>query len=593
MATKKLINSVNNTVHEALTGLCFTYPQLEYNSSKRVVLIPNCNDRDDKVSIICGGGSGHEPFAAGFVGRGMLTASIAGSVFAAPPANHIYYALERVSNKAGTLVIIPNYTGDCLNFGIAIEKARQQGHKMTEIIVGDDCSIVTDEQSRVGKRGLVGMLFVMKIAGTIAERGKALDEVAYHARMVTDNLATYGVGLTPCSLPGQGLMFQLPEDEVEIGLGVHGEAGYSRIKTRSASEIVSIMLDSITRSLLLTSGNFVAVLINNFGATSQLEQGIVIYEVVTQLRKRGIEPLRVYSGALMTSLDSAGVHISVLKLPEEHKNHYIDCLDEKTDAPCWPGCAYSIPLSTKLQHTTNEQQTSQVKLLSSAKITPRGPKLNEKQTEILKECIKNACRAIIKNEKILNNLDRGCGDGDCGSTHKTLANEILLTLERLSFSYPGSLLGELSEIAEECMGGTSGAIYSLLFTSASSVFAAEDVNQKKDENWAQLWLQAWSSGLENVIKYSKTQPGDRTMIDALEPACLAFKNNLKNGKFDNLAVKKAAEAAQKGCNMTKTMMPRAGRAAYVKQLQFFKDVDAGAFGVVIWINAITETLLRV
>ncbi|KAH0546262.1 hypothetical protein KQX54_007615 [Cotesia glomerata] len=421
MASKQLINSVDTTVEETLAGLCCAYPQLEYHPSKRVVLAANYKNRKNKVSIICGGGSGHEPFAAGFVGAGMLTASIAGSVFAAPPPNNILHALNCVSNDAGTLVVIPNYTGDCLNFGITIEKARQKNLKIAEIIVGDDCSIPASDQGRAGKRGLVGLLFVIKITGAMAERGNSIDEILYHAKVVADCIATYGVGLRSCSLPGQGLMMEMPADEIEIGLGIHGEAGYHRIKIKSASEVITILLETISETLSLNTGDSVAVLVNNFGGTSQLEQGIVINEIVTQLRNKNINVCRVYSGVLMTSLDSAGVHVSVLKLPEEFKKIYLDCLDDKTDAPCWPGCAYTLP-TLDCNNKFVDNKVPGVERTTSLPKNLIGPKISDRNANILKECLLNACKAIINNEETLNTLDRGCGDGDCGSTHKKLAD---------------------------------------------------------------------------------------------------------------------------------------------------------------------------
>ncbi|XP_008553178.1 triokinase/FMN cyclase isoform X1 [Microplitis demolitor] len=584
MSSKQLINSVDTTVGETLSGLCCAYPKLEHHQTKNVVLIANYNNRKNKVSIISGGGSGHEPFAAGFVGTGMLTASVAGSVFAAPPPNHILHALNSVYNDAGTLAVIPNYTGDCLNFGIAIEKARQKHPKISEIIIGDDCSIPKSDQGRAGKRGLVGILFVIKITGAMAERGNGIDEILYHAKILADCIATYGVGLRSCSLPGQNMLVDMPADEIEIGLGVHGEAGYRRIKIKKASEVVGILLETISQTLSLLSNDSVAVLVNNFGGTSQLEQGIVINEIVTQLRSKNIKVCRIYSGVLMTSLDAAGIHISILKLLEEYKKLYIDCLDDTTEAPCWPGCAYSLPALNCIDKKFSSAQVPDTKDFKKNFV---GPKLNERESRIIKECLINACKAIINNEETLNTLDRGCGDGDCGSTHKKLADNILKSMDTLSTSYPVSLLTELSEIAEECMGGTSGAVYSLMFTTAASALA----DSEAEAGWPQLWAQAWRSAINGVIKYSKAEPGDRTMLDALNPACAAFTDQLTHAEF-NVVIKKTVDAAKLGCNLTKQMIPKAGRAAYVKQSKFLNDVDAGAFGAVIWINAIAEILIR-
>ncbi|XP_011299957.1 bifunctional ATP-dependent dihydroxyacetone kinase/FAD-AMP lyase (cyclizing) [Fopius arisanus] len=576
MASKQFINSADNAVHETLSGLCTVYPGLNYHSLKRVVVRADFDERDkNKVSTICGGGSGHEPFAAGFVGRGMLSASVAGSVFAAPPPNNVLHALKCVRGNGGTLVIIPNYTGDCLNFGIAIERARQEGLKIAEIVIGDDCSISSSELGRAGRRGLVGMIFVMKIAGALSQRLKPLEEVHHHAQIVSENIATFGVGMRACSLPGQGPIFKLPDDEMEVGLGVHGEAGYDRMKIKNSREIVSIMLTSISQALSLTKGDDVAVIINNFGGTSQLEQGILAHDVAELMRKNEVNVVRTYSGMLMTSLDGAGVHVSVLKLPEVHEELYIQCLDDPTDAPCWPGCSLSRPI----------EFTPQLEKESHEIIRESGKRLENSGIKIFKECLKNACQAIIENEEILNNLDRGCGDGDCGTTHKTLANGILSSLESLKIPFPASLLMELSGIAEECMGGTSGAVYSLFFATSAAALV-----RNSEENWNKLIADAWRSGIDGVMKYSKARLGDRTMLDALEPAWKAFNDNSTKSLRD--ATNAAAEAARKGSAATEKMVPRAGRASYVKNSEFLTNVDAGAFGVVIWLTALSETLSK-
>ncbi|XP_012525510.1 triokinase/FMN cyclase isoform X2 [Monomorium pharaonis] len=574
---KNLINSFDDAVSETLSGLSYTYPQLEHHVSHRVVLSPDHRDRRDKVALICGGGSGHEPFAAGFVGGGMLTASIAGSIFAAPPSIHITYALRCLAeNSKGILVIVPNYTGDCLNFGIAIEKTRQTGVTVEEVIVDDDCSIPENERSVAGKRGLVGMLFVIKIAGALAEKGLPLCQVAEIARHVSQSIATYGIGLSACAIPGQGLMFELAQDEIECGMGVHGEAGYERIKLGTASELVTLMLKRICDALSLSINDSVAVIVNNFGALSQLEQGIVVHEVVKQLHNMGIQPVRIYSGSLMTSLNSVGIHISVLKLNESYGDVFVECLDEKTSAPCWPGCAYSVPsrFSTSIPSKDTEKE----------KVNKIGISLNVPDQQLIKSCLKNACAAIIEKEAYLNGLDRGCGDGDCGSTLKRFADGILSNLDNLSLSHPAALLTEIANIAEEHMGGTSGALYCLFFTTGAKVLASFE----QEEDIRRIWCYTFRSGLNCLEKYGKAKAGSRTMIDTMHGACMTYEKLLKEYSSD--FYDKIAAAAWEGCYSTKNMKPKAGRASYIKQAQYLTDVDAGAYAAAIWIAAIVQTI---
>ncbi|XP_050472812.1 triokinase/FMN cyclase-like isoform X3 [Bombus huntii] len=574
---KSLVNEVNNAVTESLFGLSFAFPQLEYQESHKVVLMPNLQERKHKVSLICGGGSGHEPFAAGYVGNGMLAAAVAGSIYAAPPSKHISYAIDRVSqyNNTGILMVVPNYTGDCLNFGIAIEKARQKGLKISEVIVNEDCSIPKEEQGVAGKRGLTGIIFVMKIAGALAEQGLSLEEVTKTAHDVLQNIATYSVGLTACAIPGQSPMFELGDDEIEVGQGIHGEAGYEKMKLKPCSEIVAFMLKRLREALSLKSGDSVAVIINNFGALSQLEQGIVVYDVVKHLRSMNIEPLRVYAGLLMTSLNSAGVHITLLKLSGDDKSFFLGCLDAPTVAPKWPGCVYSIS-------TENARKVVQDPVARTVETI--GMEITLELQNLLKQCLKSACESIIQKETHLNDLDRGCGDGDTGSTLNRLATGILGNLDKFQFSHPSSVFTELAHIAEEEMGGTSGALYSLFFTSITT----ELVSISEKEGWLQIWARTFRSGLNCLIKYGKAKPGDRSMVDALNAFCDTFENLLHKPLVDICDALKIA--TWKACESTKNMKAKVGRASYVKQTQYFQNVDAGAYAVATCVEAITNVL---
>ncbi|XP_014236373.1 triokinase/FMN cyclase-like [Trichogramma pretiosum] len=579
MSGKHLLNLVDDAVDESLKGLVFTYPQLELNELERVVFKSGWSTSNNKVSIISGGGSGHEPFPAGFVGDGMLTASVSGSIYAAPPTSHILQTIKCLgrASQAGCLVIIPNYTGDCLNFGLAIEKARSSGLKVNQVIVGEDCSIPDDELGIAGKRALPGILLVIKIAGAFAQMGRNLEEVTNWAQSVASRIASCSIGLTPCIVPGRGPMFTLPNDEVEFGQGLHGEAGYKRIKLQKARFMVGLMLDTIIKTLQLQEQDKVIVLINNFGGLSQLEQGIVTKEVVEQLREKNIQPVRIYSGTLMSSLDSAGVHVTCLKLAAADDSFIIEALDQTTNAPKWPGGSLSIPSTREPIKKSLEVDQKESKCLL-------GPALNKKQTELMKICLNKACGEIIHEERTINDLDRACGDNDCGSTLKRLANGISSSIDQLSLSHPATLLTEIASIAENRMGGTSGALYGLMFTTASASIKKQIL---KNNNWLQIWMEAWSAGIEGIKNYSAARLGDKTMIDVLEPTLQDLKSNFANDAVLSIV----AKAAEKHAEATKYLIPRAGRASYVKQLKYLKDMDAGAFGASVWIKAIATAMI--
>ncbi|CAG2053598.1 unnamed protein product [Timema podura] len=245
---KKLINTVDTCVADMLSGITLALPGLSLHTSKRVILVNRWANRGDSVGLISGGGSGHEPFCAviklrtifgggptGYVGGGMLTAAVAGSVFASPPSSSVLHAIRKVGQgtTAGTLVIIANYTGDILNFGLAVEWAKNEGLKVESMVVGEDCALLSQDgttNSSTGRRGMCGLLFVYKITGAMSEEGKSLREIKATAIEVNNSMATIGVSLSACSLPGSGPLFQVAADEMELGLGVHGEAGKQKLK---------------------------------------------------------------------------------------------------------------------------------------------------------------------------------------------------------------------------------------------------------------------------------------------------------------------------------------------------------------------------
>lgn len=579
---KKLINSVDSCVDDMLKGLVSCHPGLDLHAKRRVVLIKEWEQRGNKVALVSGGGSGHEPFAAGYVGDGMLTAVSAGSVFASPPASSVLHAIKCVSinSTGGVLVIIPNYTGDCLNFGLAVEWARKREIKVDTVTVGEDCAISELRNSNPPRsRGMCGLVFTYKIGGAMSEEGKSLTEIKNELTKVVNSMATIGVALSACSLPGSPPLFTLAPQEMELGLGVHGEAGASRIKMCSASEAVEIMLDKLTSTLLLSEGDEVAALINNLGGSSHIEEWIVANEVISQLGSQNISVRRIYVGPIMTSLDMLGMQICLLRLDAENRDKWLRYLDCETNAPAWPGTNLSLPSLFKPQKSESDIEEHIV-------LQEKGLILRNEETLIFKDCLTAASNAIITEEKHLNELDSGCGDGDCGSTLRRLAEGILEEIGKSSLSCPGKVFLQLANVAETCMGGTSGAVYSLMFISAGAKLEDSSLNCSK------AFEDAWKCSLEGVMKYSTAREGDRTMLDALIPAYNTYSKCTKETRDDHIkALKCAIDAAEKGCLSTQSMKARAGRAAYVNEA-LLTDVDAGAHGVVLWLKAVCCVLIE-
>lgn len=578
--SKKLINSPEHCVDEMLDGLVRAHPGLCLHPANRVILRKEWAQNKDKVALIIGGGSGHEPFAAGYVGKGMMSAAVAGSVFASPPTKNVLHAIRCVTqgNKAGTVVFIANYTGDCLNFGLAVEWAKSEGLKVESVVLGEDCALLGTDGT-VGRRGMAGMMLILKITGAMAEEGKSLSEIITASQKLLSCLATYGVGLSACSVPGSGPLFKIGDDEMELGLGVHGEAGIKRVKVLKATETVQWMLESIIKTLKLESGDDVVVFINNLGGTSQLEQWLVAGEVHKQLSALAIIIHRLYAGCIMTSLEMAGVQVSVLKISDSH-NEWLHYLDAKTDACGWPGSPLSVPIQTCLKEAPPPVEPEE-------EYKDVGPSLSPKDSKKLKKCIEAIANSLILNTHKLNELDSTCGDGDTGSTLQRLAEDILQNLEDLPLSSPYNLFKKLSSLAEESMGGTSGALYSLMLAKAGMTFETEN----KVIN-ANIWVQALRDGINGTLHYSNAKTGDRTMFDALIPACEVFQSsNISTLKDALPALKAAVKAAKEGCEETRNMKARLGRASYVDP-HLVKDVDAGAYGVTVWLETLYNELKK-
>jgi len=326
---KKLINSTESVVEEMLAGIEAAHPEVRKLDTANVLV--RKDSPVNKVALISGGGSGHEPAHGGFVGKGMLDAAVAGAVFTSPTPDQIYEAIKAVATEAGVLLVIKNYTGDVMNFEMAGEMAAADGLRVDQIIVNDDVA-VEDSTYTTGRRGVAGTVFVHKIAGAKAEERASLDEVKAVAEKVILNTRTMGMALTSCTVPAAGKpTFTLGENEMEIGIGIHGEPGTHREELKTADEITEHLVDRILADLPLTTTDEVAVMINGLGATPLMELYIVNRKVQEILETKGISVYKTFIGEYMTSLEMAGTSVSLLKLDEELKV----LLDAPADTPAF------------------------------------------------------------------------------------------------------------------------------------------------------------------------------------------------------------------------------------------------------------------
>lgn len=326
---KKFINEPNNVVTDMLMGLAKSSPLLKY-SGEDTQVIYRAEKKKDKVGIVSGGGSGHEPAHAGYVGYGMLDAAVSGNVFASPSPDRILEGIRQADSGKGVLLIIKNYSGDIMNFEMASTLAEMENIKVASVVVKDDIA-VPDSTYSTGRRGIAGTIFVHKCAGAAAESGKSLEEVQAIAQKTIDNIRTIGVAMTPCILPGVGKPgFTLNENEIEIGMGIHGEPGINREEITSAEVLAEKLIGKLFDDYDYHNSE-VAVMVNGLGGTPAMELYIMYNEVEKILSANNIKIYKSYVGNYLTSLEMAGCSITLLKLDDELKT----LLDHPVDVPAF------------------------------------------------------------------------------------------------------------------------------------------------------------------------------------------------------------------------------------------------------------------
>lgn len=577
---KKLINDPNDVVTEFIEGLVETYPGLQYLDGfpeVKVVLRADVSSKsNDKVAVISGGGSGHEPAHAGFVGEGMLTAAICGDVFASPPVDSILAGIRAVTGPMGCLLIVTNYTGDRLNFGLATEQAKSEGYKVEMVIVGDDCAL-PPPRGIAGRRGLAGTILVHKVAGAAAASGLSLADVAAEAKHASEMVGTMGVALSVCTLPGQVTSDRLGPGKMELGLGVHGEPGAAVADLQPVDVVVSHVLNQIlspeTNYVPIKRGSRVVLMINGLGGTPVMELMITAGKAVPRLQlEHGLAVDRVYTGSFMTSLDMAGFSISVMKADQT----ILQRLDASTKAPHWPVGVdgnhppAKIPVPVPPSRSTKTDET-----------LSRPLQLNQ-QGHILEVAIEAAASAVINLKDSLNDWDSKVGDGDCGSTMFRGATAIL---EDLKKHYPlndaAETVNEIGSSIRRVMGGTSGIIYDIFCKAAYAQLKANSHSATKPLCWAD----ALEAAIAAVSKYGGACAGYRTLLDALIPAASVLKERLIAGDDPVSAFVLSSEAAVSGAEATKYMQAQAGRSTYVPGEVLASIPDPGAMAAASWYRA--------
>ncbi|KAE8795565.1 putative 3,4-dihydroxy-2-butanone kinase [Hordeum vulgare] len=582
---KKLINNPDDVVTEFIEGLVETYPGLQYLDGfpqiKVVLRADAVGGAFDKVAVISGGGSGHEPAHAGFVGPGMLTAAVSGDVFASPPVDSILAAIRAVTGTMGCLLIIKNYTGDRLNFGLAAEQAKSEGYKIEMVIVGDDCAL-PPPRGIAGRRGLAGTILVHKVAGAAADAGLSLADVAAEAKHASEAVGTMGVALSVCTLPGQVTSDRLGPEQIELGLGIHGEPGAAVVELQTVNVVVEHVLKQIlsqeTQYLPITRGSNAVLLINGLGATPVMELMIAARKAVPELQLAyGIAVDRVYTGTFMTSLDMAGLSITIMRSDEK----ILQRLDAPTKAPAWPvgsegnrpQAKFPVPVPPSPSMKDDEILSERQEL--------------SKQGCMLEAAIEAAAKELIDLKDNLNDWDSKVGDGDCGTTMYRGATAILEDMKtRYHMNDAAGTVNEIGSTIRKVMGGTSGILYDILCKAAYA-----SLKQNKNIT-AYEWADALEASIAAVSKYGGASAGYRTMLDALIPASTVLKQSLKAGDDPVTAFIASSEAASAGAESTKQMQAKAGRSSYISPDHLVSIPDPGAMAAAAWYRAAALSVMN-
>ncbi|MEG6041922.1 dihydroxyacetone kinase subunit DhaK [Enterobacter ludwigii] len=538
-------NDRKQLVNDAIEGILISAPhanlvKLDIDPAIRVLARSDWDK--SRVAVISGGGSGHEPAHAGFVGKGMLTAAVCGDLFASPSVDAVLNAIVAVTGDRGCLLIVKNYTGDRLNFGLAAEKAKRYGLKVEMVIVADDIALPDNKQPR----GIAGTALVHKIAGYAAEHGKSLTEVRDIAQQACDNLWSLGVAMQTCNLPGsddeEG---RIKQWHVELGLGIHGEPGASVVDTQNSKAII----DTLVEPLKAQAGNGrFAVLINNLGGVSALEMALLTKELAHSALKENIAYL-IGPAPLVSALDMKGFSLTLLKLNDLFEK----ALHEEVETLGWQKPVAFAPLRVQ-EHSAIHDRVEY-----TASDNPR-----------VAEIVSTVTQTLIQLENRLNALDAKVGDGDTGSTFAQGARDIAQRLEKkqLPLNDVSTLLLLVGERLATVMGGSSGVLMSIFFTAAGQTL-----------HDGQPLPEALLSGLAQMKQYGGADLGDRTLIDALQPALEALQ------KGDLQA---AAQAANAGAEATANMVKAgAGRSSYVNKENLEGVTDPGAVAVAEVFKAMT------
>lgn len=570
-AKPKFINDPENCVREALEGICCLNPNVKLLRHSNVLILKDIPQ--DRVALVCGGGAGHEPAHSGFVLKGMLTGAVCGGVFASPSYKDVFEGLKFCKNDKGILLIIKNYTGDIINFELAANLARSAGIKVATLRVADDI-VMENKQSA---RGVAGTVLIYKILGAAAASGTELDKLVEIGEALNESIYSLGVSLSACALPGSPEMFRLNFDEMELGMGIHGEKGKERMKLLSANKIASLLIEQLLQKINSTR---VVLALNNLGATTEIELMVLIKAALKELNERGFEVVRVVHGKFMSSLEMHGISISLLDLSAHHvdvQEIIINGLDHKVEG----NTHFSVGKSNY------EDAVADFEGESGKEYRIQFEEQNHSPAAVrLRKIIEFVFQNLITKEAYLNSVDAEVGDGDTGFGAARASKAVISKLKYLPLDtdIPGSLK-IIAELISESFGGSSGPLYGFLLVNAAAAFEKKSLDELTPTEWAL----AFKKGVDALKQLVNVKVGDRTMIDALEPAADVAMELIHSKTDYEDVMTKVVNAAKEGSEKAKMLVAKKGRSTYLGE-RVIGLADPGCELAYAWLSALKSAL---
>lgn len=566
---KKIINHPDDTVMEGLEGFVACYDKY-YEQHPEVKGVLSKNRRSNKVALVVGGGSGHEPMFAGFVGKGLADAAACGNIFASPDPNTVYETAKAVNEGKGVLFVYGNYAGDNLNFDMGEELLNDEGIPTAHVRVWDDVASAPADRL-TDRRGIAGDVTVIKVAGAACDAGLTLPEVTRVVEKARDYTKSIGIAVSPGQIPGLDKpTFELGEDEMEYGMGIHGEPGIERTTMQPADVLTEVLYKNLMKDAKLKTGDEVCVVINGLGATTNLELAIVYRKVKQLLDKDGIIVYDSDMNNFCTSQGMGGFSITFMKLDEELKIYY--------DMPCYsPYYAKGELTGTKERRatgtTSGKTEIKETKRVEEGNKTPAKERtgiLEALTAEDAREMLLYIADKVIAEKPYLTEIDSAIGDGDHGIGMAGGMQKVKAKLKDLSTENVYVVFGTAGKAMLMSMGGASGVIFGSLYLAG-----AKGVNPQTELKAADLAAMERKSLLA-IKERGKAEVGDKTMVDALEPAVIALEAHKDSSLLE--ALKAAEEAARQGMEKTKDYIAKFGRAKSLME-RAVGHQDAGATSV--------------